>query len=164
MKQLYEKICRAEILITKILFVFLAALVFAAAFSRTIGYPINWSVDMAVCLFAWCTFLGASISMRKNRLMKLEFFINKAPQKLRFLAELFNLVVMALFLLALIGFGIWLTYTTRFRTFQGIPGFSYSWVTISVPVGSLMMLVTALLQIRDVWRRGPTSADKIDSL
>ncbi len=151
MKQIYEYICRGEIFFVKVLFVFLAGLVFSAAFSRTIGYPINWSVDMAVCLFAWCTFLGADIALRNNKLMKLDYFVKKLPSPSQPYIEIFNLLVMAIFLVALIGFGIWLTYTTRFRTFQGIPGFSYSWVTLSVPVGGLLMLVTTLLRIRGIW-------------
>ncbi len=150
MKKFYEYVCKGEILFVKVLFVFLVALVFCAAFSRTIGYPINWSVDMAVCLFGWCTFLGADIAMRNDKLMKLDYFVKKLPPESQPYIEIFNLLVIAVFLSALIGFGIWLTYTTRFRTFQGIPGFSYSWVTLSVPVGGILMLTTTLLKIRSI--------------
>lgn len=52
-------------------------------------------------------------------------------------------------LVALIGFGVWLSYTTRFRSFQGIPWFSYTRVTLSVPVGGLLMLITTTLKIRE---------------
>ena len=54
-----------------------------------------------------------------------------------------------IFLAGMIGYGLWLSYTTRLRTFQGIPGFSfYTWVTLSVPVGCALMLTTALLKIK----------------
>ena len=149
MKILYEYICKFEALFVKVLFVFLVALVFIAAFTRYIGYPINWSVDMAQCLFAWCTFLAADIAMRQDKLMKVDFMVAKLSEKYRDIIELINLFIILIFLLSLIGFGIWLSYTTRFRSFQGIPGFSYTWVTLSVPVGGSLMVITTILKIRE---------------
>ena len=150
MKKFYEYICLGELFLVKVAFVSLVLLVFIAAFTRYIGYPINWSVDMAQCLFAWCTFLAADIAMRNNKLMKVDFFVAKLPERYRSGIELMNLLIILLFLVALVGYGSWLSYTTRFRTFQGIPGFSYTWVTLSVPVGSLLMAITTVLNIRAI--------------
>ena len=149
MKKVYEYICKYETLVVKVMFVFLVALVFVAAFTRYIGYPINWSVDGAMCLFAWCTFLAADVAMRNDKLMKVDFLVNKLPEKSRNFVEILNLFIILMFLAAMIGFGTWLSYTTRFRTFQGIPGFSYTWVTLSVPVGGALMVITAILKIRE---------------
>ena len=153
MKRVYAFICKCETVFIKVLFVFLVALVFIAAFTRYIGYPINWSVDMAQCLFAWCTFLAADVAMRNDKLMKVDFLVGKLPENKRNVIEAINLFTILLFLAALIGFGLWLSYTTRFRTFQGIPGFSYTWVTLSVPVGGSLMLITTILKIRDIFRK-----------
>ena len=152
MKKLYNYIGVGELLFVKIAFVSLVLLVFIAAFTRYIGYPINWSVDMAQCLFAWCTFLAADIAMRNNKLMKVDFFVNKLPENYKAKIELLNMIIILVFLVALIGYGSWLSYTTRFRTFQGIPGFSYTWVTLSVPIGSLLMSITTALNIRSIIR------------
>jgi TRAP-type C4-dicarboxylate transport system permease small subunit len=129
--------------------IFIVALVFVAASTRYMGYPINWSVDMAVCLFAWCTFLGGDVAMRNNKLMSVDFFISKLSQKKKSLIEIINLFIILIFLLAMIGFGAWLSYTTRFRAFQGIPWFSYTWVTLSVPVAGILMGITTVLKIRE---------------
>ena len=153
MKKLYEVICLGELFLVKVAFVTLVLLVFIAAFTRYIGYPINWSVDMAQCLFAWCTFLAADIAMRNNKLMKVDFFVAKLSERSRNIIELINLVIILVFLLALIGYGSHLSYTTRFRTFQGIPGFSYTWVTLSVPVGGFLMSITTVLNIRTILRQ-----------
>ena len=56
--------------------------------------------------------------------------------------------VPAVFLVAMIGYGAWLSWLTRVRPFQGIPGFSYSWVTISVPIGCALMLVSVVGKLR----------------
>jgi TRAP-type C4-dicarboxylate transport system permease small subunit len=149
MKKLYEIICKGETFAIKIFMVFIVGLVFIAASTRYLGYPINWSVDMAVCLFAWCTFLGGDVALRNNKLMNVEFLVGKLPEKHKSVIELINLLIILIFLAALIGYGTWLSYTTRFRTFQGIPGFSYTWVTLSVPVAALLMMVTTILKIRE---------------
>ena len=149
MKRAYEYICKCEAFLVKVLFVILVALVFIAAFTRYIGYPINWSVDMAQCLFAWCTFLAADVAMRKDKLMRVDFVVAKLSEKNRNIIEYINLFIILIFLASLIGFGIWLSYTTRFRSFQGIPGFSYTWVTLSVPVGGSLMVTTTILKIRE---------------
>ena len=35
------------------------------------------------------------------------------------------------------------------RSFKGIPEISYSWVTMSMPVGAALLLVTTVLKVRD---------------
>src|SRR4030043_1064270 len=105
MKKLYEYICKCETFIIKVFLIFIVGLVFIAASTRYIGYPINWSVDMAVCLFAWCTFLGGDVAMRNNKLMNVDFFIRKLPAKYRNLIEIISLFIVLIFLVALIGFG-----------------------------------------------------------
>jgi TRAP-type C4-dicarboxylate transport system permease small subunit len=149
MKKLYAYICKGETFLIKVFLVFLVALVFLAAATRYVGYPINWSVDIAVCLFAWCTFLGGDVAMRKNKLMNVDFFISKLPRKKKNVIELINLFIILIFLAALIVYGAKLSYTTRFRAFQGIPWFSYTWVTLSVPIGSMLMVITTILKIRE---------------
>jgi TRAP-type C4-dicarboxylate transport system permease small subunit len=149
MNKLYEYICKGETFVIKIFMVVIVGLVFIAASTRYLGYPINWSVDMAVCLFAWCTFLGSDVAFRNNKLMNVEFLVGKLPEKNRNIVEIINLLIILIFLAAMIGYGIWLSYTTRFRTFQGIPGFSYTWVTLSVPVAALLMMITTILKIRE---------------
>jgi len=143
-------ICNCESFIVKVSLVFVLGLVFLAAATRYAGYPINWSVDVAVCLFAWCTFLGGDVAMRNKKLMKVDMLIGMLSARNKKRVEILNLVIIMVFLAAMIGFGLWLSYTTRFRSFQGIPGFSYTWVTLSVPVGSILMMITAALQIREL--------------
>jgi TRAP-type C4-dicarboxylate transport system permease small subunit len=46
--------------------------------------------------------------------------------------------------------GGWLAWVSRARSFQGIPGVSYSWVTASLPVGAALLLATTLLKHREL--------------
>jgi TRAP-type C4-dicarboxylate transport system permease small subunit len=150
MKKAYEVLCKCEGFIVKTFLVFMLGLVFLAAATRYAGYPINWSVDVSVCIFAWCTFLGGDVAMRNKKLMKVDMLIGMLSARNKKRIEILTLLIIMVFLAAMIGFGLWLSYTTRFRSFQGIPGFSYTWVTLSVPVGSILMMITAALQIREI--------------
>jgi TRAP-type C4-dicarboxylate transport system permease small subunit len=152
MKEIYEFICEKEMLIAKCTLGILALLVFAAAVGRFLYHPMNWSMDAATFLFAWTVFLGADAAMRLDRLFCIEVITGKLPQKAQLYLKLINYIIIVAFLLGMIGYGLWLSYTTRLRTFQGIPGFSYTWVTLSVPFGCALMLITSVLKIKTFLR------------
>ena len=148
MKKFYEFICKAEMFIAKYTLALLSLLVFVAAVARTLHYPIVWAVDAATFLFAWTVFFGADIALRQDRLFCIEIITMRLSKKAQIYLKVFNYMIIMGFLVGMIGYGSWLSYTTRLRTFQGIPGFSYTWVTISVPIGCLLMLVTTIRKIR----------------
>jgi TRAP-type C4-dicarboxylate transport system permease small subunit len=152
MKKIYEFICKKEMLIAVWSLGILSLLVFAAAVGRTLYYPLNWAMDAATFLFAWTVFLGADAAMRLDRLFCLEVIMGKLPQKAQLYLKCINYTIIIIFLVGMIVYGLWLSYTTRLRTFQGIPGFSYTWVTLSVPFGCALMLITAILKIKNFWR------------
>ena len=126
--------------------------VFAAAVARFLYHPMNWAMDAATFLFAWTVFLGADAAMRLDRLFCIEVITSKLPQKAQLYLRCINYTIIAIFLIGMIGYGLRLSYTTRLRTFQGIPGFSYTWVTLSVPIGCALMLITAILKIKTFLR------------
>lgn len=146
--KVYHFIGRMEAYMAKVALVTMVFLIFIAAVSRTLGYPIIWSVDAATFLFAWCVFFSADVAMREDRLVRVEIVTNLLPDKYRSFVQVLNYIIIIVFLAALIGYGVLISYTTRYRTFQGIPGFSYTWVTISVPIGCSLMLTTCVLKVR----------------
>src|SRR3990170_2917078 len=152
MKTFYEFICKKEIRIAQCTLGILSLLVFAAAVGRFLYYPLNWAMDAATFLFAWTVFLGADAAMRLDRLFCIEVITSKLPQKAQLYFKFINYIIIVIFLVGMIGYGLWLSYTTRLRTFQGIPGFSYSWVTLSVPIGCALMLITAILKLKTFLR------------
>ena len=161
MKKIYEFICKKEMLIAQWALGILALLVFVAAVGRTLYYPLNWAMDVATFLFAWTVFLGADVAMRLDRLFCIELITIKLSQKAQLYLKLINYIIIIIFLVGMIGYGLWLSYTTRFRTFQGIPGFSYTWVTLSVPMGCALMLITSILKIK-TFLRAISTGESID--
>ncbi len=146
-KRLYDSICRVEESVAGFLLVVILTLIFGAAVARGLGHPLAWGMDMATFLFGWAVFLAADAAMREDRHVNVDVFVRLLPKKARFYIGVVNHAIIVAFLGFLIVYGIKMSYLTRFRTFQGIPGFSYTWVTLAVPVGSLLLLITTVLKI-----------------
>lgn len=154
MKKLYDYVCRAEIVITQAFLVIMVVLIFSAGIARLVGHPINWTIDAATCLFAWACFLSADIAWRRGKLMSVDVIVKYLPEKAQAYFRMVNYAILTVFLLYLVPMGLWLSYVSRARSFQGIPNFSYSWVTMSVPVCGTLLLITTLLKIRDEFKQG----------
>lgn len=134
------------------LLVLMVALIFLGAVARVLGYPLNWTVDFATAFFAWACFLCADVAWRRNALMSIDFVVNRIPQKARQALRLANYFIICAFLAYLVVMGTWLAWTSRARSFQGIPEVSYAWVTMSAAVGGLLLLVTTILKAREEFR------------
>jgi len=148
MKKLYEIVGKAEVTISAFCFATSCLLIFLAAIARTMKHPINWSQDLSLFLFTWSVFLSADVTLRADRLVNIDLLINRFSARARKNILIANFVVILAFLTALFFYGIKLSLFSRRRVFQGIPGFSYSWVTLSVVVGSLLLGVTVFLKLK----------------
>lgn len=150
LKKIYGAICKAEEIIAGIFLVTIMITVFSAGVGRSIGHPLNWAMDLSTFLFAWVVFLSGDAAMRRDMHVNVKFLVRKLPEKVQYYLALLNYFIIVVFLGYLIRYGISQTYNARFRTFQGIPGFSYAWATLSVPVGSLLILISTILKIRKI--------------
>ena len=149
MKKLYDGVCTAEAWVAAVFLILMVILIFLGGVMRMLGHPINWSSDAATGLFAWACFLCADIAWRKNSLMALEVLTSRLPEQLQAVCRRINYALIAAFLLYLITMGLYLSWISRVRSFQGIPEISYSWVTMSLPVGAVLLLITTALKVRD---------------
>ena len=147
MRKLYAQVCAGEAWVAGAFLVLMVLLIFLGGVSRAFGYPLNWSTDAATAFFAWACFLCADIAWRRNSLMAIEFLPNLLPPAAQKGLRLANYLIISAFLLYLTVMGAWLAWTSRARSFQGIPEVSYSWVTASAVVGGLLLLVTTVLKI-----------------
>jgi TRAP-type C4-dicarboxylate transport system permease small subunit len=150
MKKLYEKVCAAEAIVAGIFLVLMVVLIFLGGVMRMLATPINWSTDAATALFAWACFLCADIAWRNNSLMSIDVLTSRLPANAQAAFRLLNYAIIIAFLVYLIVMGLYLSWVSRIRSFQGIPEISYSWVTMSLPVGAMLLLITTLLKVRAV--------------
>jgi TRAP-type C4-dicarboxylate transport system permease small subunit len=152
MKKLYDRLIAAEAAIAATLLVLMVLLIFLGGVLRMAGYPINWSTDFATAFFAWACFLCADIAWRRNSLMTIDFLPARLPPRAQSWLRIANYLLIAGFLVYVVVMGTWLSWTSRVRSFQGIPEISYSWVTAAAVGGGLLLLVTTVLKIRDELR------------
>lgn len=152
MRSLYTKLTRAEVVIAAVLLMLMVLLIFVGGFARMMRMPQNWTIELATCFFAWAAFLCADIAWRRDLLMSITLVPERLSPRAQRWLTFFNLALVTAFLVFLLLQGTYLTWASRARTFNGIPGVSFSWVTASLPVGAALMLVTTFLKIRDAIR------------
>ena len=145
-------IARLEVAIAGTFLVLMVVLIFAGGVSRMLGAPLNWTTDLATCLFAWACFFCADVAWRNGGLMSIEVLAARLPPRLRRLLDYVNYLIISAFLIYMAGAGVWLSYASRARSFQGIPWISYSWVTMSLPVGACLLLLTTVIKLQDELR------------
>jgi TRAP-type C4-dicarboxylate transport system permease small subunit len=84
--------------------------------------------------------------------MTIDLATNLLPQKMQRALQWINHGVLVAFLLYLIVAGVWLSWISRIRSFQGLPDISYSWVTMSLPVGAALLLLTTIVKMKELLR------------
>ena len=124
----------------------LIATVFAAAVLRFFGVDMSISTDLAQLVFAWVSFIGADLAMRKNKHMGVDMLITKFPLPVQNGIHLFNYVLILAFLLFAVRYGINLCIVNAARKYQTLY-ISYSCATASCPVGCGLMCITAVKRI-----------------
>ncbi|WP_029011274.1 TRAP transporter small permease [Azospirillum halopraeferens] len=159
----YRWLCRIEATVAGTFLVLMVAMIFLGGVARLLHTPMNWTMDVATCLFAWACFLSADVAWRKDGLMAIDLVSGRLPAGAQRRLALVNLGLIAAFLVFLIGAGLWMSYVGRARSFQGIPGVSYSWVTMSLPVGAALLLITTALKARRLLREPPDAAPAGDT-
>lgn len=154
-RSLGAAIVRVETALAGALLLAMAGLIFAGGVARLMRMPLNWTIDLATCFFAWAAFLGADVAWRRGSLMRIDLGPNLLPAAPRRALLLINHALIALFLVYLIVTGLQLAWVSRARSFQGIPWISYSWVTMSLPVGAALLLATTIGHARAIRRGEP---------
>jgi TRAP-type C4-dicarboxylate transport system permease small subunit len=154
MKQLaalYRVVCKAEEYLVSAFVGIITFLVFLSAIARGLKHPLNWAQDVSMLLFAWVVFLGADMALRRADFVRVDMLVSRFPDKVqKALYYVFYVVIIA-FLGILVRFGIPLSIENSKRLFQTL-GISYSWATISAPVGSILLIVTIALKLIAHWK------------
>jgi TRAP-type C4-dicarboxylate transport system permease small subunit len=164
MKRFYEGLCQAEAVIAGTFLMVMVGLIFLGGLARLAHHPLIWTTDVATCLFAWACFLAADIAWRRDSLMSIDLVPDRLPARARATLLMINYALIVAFLLYLISMGFYLAWVSRIRSFQGMPGVSYSLVTLSLPVGALLLLVTTLRKIKGAWRGEAVEHHSVDVL
>ncbi len=146
MKKAYEKFCRFEEQLALVLLAGLTLLVFVSALMRTIKHPLNWAQDVALIAFAWLIFLGGDVAVRGSGLIGVDLLVSKFPKKVqKWLDVVYKCMIIA-FLCVLVFYGARMVTQGWSRRIAAL-GISYGWVTMAVPVGSFLMIISTAISL-----------------
>lgn len=151
MKKAYYYFSKVEEFLACLLLMTVVTLVFISAIFRTAGHPLNWASDIAQLLFAWSIFFGVDLSMREKSLIKVDMLLQKFPVKVRKYLQVIWQIVIIIFLISLIVYGIPLCINSIDRKFSNM-NLSYSWATASVPVGSILITITSIINLIKIFK------------
>lgn len=151
-QNIYERFCKAEEFLASMLLVAITVLVFTSAIARTLHMPLNWAVDISLLLFAWQVFIGGDIAIRNTNLIGVEILVNYFPGKTQKMIKIVFFSMIIMFLGVLVYFGIPLCLQNTKRLFQVLP-LSYSWCTLSVPVGAFLMIISSSIRLVEIVKK-----------
>lgn len=114
--------------------------------ARAIGQPFAGGAELAQFLFIWTAVLGADITLRRGGQVRIDAFVVRMPAKLQWLVTSLCLAMMALFLVLLIWYGFALA-TSNWQRPMGVAGLSYGYITLALPVGASLMLLTLMRRV-----------------
>jgi TRAP-type C4-dicarboxylate transport system permease small subunit len=144
MGKLIKSVRKIELFFTMIVLFVLVSFVFEGAIARYFKRPTNLTYEMSSYLFAWLIFLSGDLAFHDNRLVNLNFLIQRLPLWAIKIVGGINYAFIIFFFLMMIVLGVQLTITSVDRTFAAEASFSYSWLTVCIPIGSFFMLITAV--------------------
>ncbi|ADY13476.1 TRAP transporter small permease [Sphaerochaeta globosa] len=156
----YKKFCDIELAVGAVLLISTVFILTFAAILRTIGFPINWGLDLALLMFTWSVYVGADTALRDDKMVNVEIFQQFLKPKTKKILQLVIYILILLFLFLMVYYGFYLAYSSRFRTFQGIPFMSYTWATLSMPIPSVFMIITTCLKIRNLLKNDSAVGSK----
>ena len=146
MKKAYKIFCKVEEYFCAALLSVIVALSFITAVARCINHPISWTIEVSQLLLAWLAFIGADMAFRADKIMGVDIITRKFPEKVQVVIRLVMNVLMLILLVMFVRYGYKLCMSNLKRSFQTV-GVSYAWATASLPVASVFMAITAVINI-----------------
>ena len=118
MKKVDQILLKFEKHAAKILLMVMIVLVFASGVARFLKHPINWAVDMSSFFFAWACFFAVDVAWRENKMMSVDILVKKFSERTQKIIRVVNYIIILAFIVYLIVWGFYLSYKTRYRTFE----------------------------------------------
>ena len=110
------------------------------------GSVFRWAEELAIYAMVWVTFLGAVLCQRHSEHVRIDFFINLLPAKLKKWVEVFDLVICMVFMMILAFYSPSLLGTTGKFISTGFTIPMY-FVYGSVLVSAILMIPYFIVQI-----------------
>lgn len=114
--------------------------------ARAIGQPFAGGAELAQFLFIWTAVLGADITLRHGGQVRIDALVIRLPAKLQLLITSLCIGMMMLFLVLLAWYGFILA-SSNWQRPMGVAGLSYGYITLALPIGAGLMLISLIRRI-----------------
>ena len=118
---------------------------------QTISAPLSWFIDISQLLFVWTAFFGADIALKNEKHIGIDLLIRNVPPGVRKYIKLCMYTLIIAFMTVIFIWGIKLSIINVYAQFSGLE-LSFSWATMSAPVGAFLMARTSLGKIYGLFR------------
>ena len=118
----------------------------ASSTARALGQPFAGGAELAQFLFIWTAVLGADITLRRGGQVRIDALAVRLPLTLQRLVTSLCLVLMLGFLALLVWHGFPLALSNWQRP-MGVAGLSYGYITLALPVGATLMMVSLIRRV-----------------
>lgn len=140
------RLIRGELVAARIMYVFLVVLILVAAIGRCLGFPLIWSLEISMAVFAWTSMISINYSLYRRRNMGIDFLLNVLPETAKKTVESVNDILVLAFLLLGVWFGYSFAWETRHHVLP-ISELSLVYLSAAVPTGCLLMTITCAHQL-----------------
>lgn len=147
MKTVYKWYCKIETWVAAGAFFTIIMTTLANVILRSLfNHPVIKADDICSLLFAWVSFMGADIAFRNNRLVGMDILTMKLPMKVQKALQIFVYLLIISIMTMFFFKGKSLAITNWKRFFNTL-SISYGWVTLSLAVCSLQIILTAVVKL-----------------
>ena len=132
----------ACVLVAGTALVLISAVIPWAVYTRyVLNQAASWPEPMAVLLTIVLTFFGAAACYRRRLHMNVSFFVAMLPPRLRRIADLIAELLVALFALFMVIWGVKLVDATWYNTIADFPALSVGVTYLPIPLGGAILLL-----------------------
>ena len=112
-------------------------------------HPVVWSDELASILFLWLAMLGAVVAFRRGEHMRMTALVNMASESKRAMFDVIAIAAALAFLVLLVVPAYEYAADEAFITTPALE-IANSWRAAALPVGIVLMIVTALIRLVQV--------------
>ena len=132
---------------------FLSAMLIEVFFRYILGRSIFWIEELVRYTFIWNIFIGAIIVSRKRAHVKIDYFVNLIPYKLKRMVLILVRVLILIQDVVVVWYGFKLVY--KFRMMRTIAlDIPLSFLYVVIPISFLLMFLENCINIKGIYDSG----------
>ena len=135
-----------------ILFLMAGIVALQIFFRYILNQPMFWPYEGSLFLFVWLIWLGGATGMRDERQIRVDFFEQFFPARLRNFFTLFNSALSILFMLLVVYYGVKVTAVQMSAEYDALPFSRGVLFSVAPIVGTLMTIYLIAVLVRQLKR------------